>query len=238
MPSSPALPSHAHRADQKQPFSTDDVSAIRLLTLPDVGPPFDDDPAAKAIAGTIAAAATAGPGTKWAATGAGAVDPRQEVAAARVADSASREADHGGADHGGADAEWARQFALLLTEALSGARPVRQILPWTSDRARIHLRALMPLFGSGQRPRVLRVIATRPTRDVIEMTVIAGVGTRTRALAVRLERAGPADRTARLNQAAYREQPRLSPLAAQATRLGNTAADATPRWLCTDIEAA
>jgi hypothetical protein len=233
MPSSPALPSHAHRVDQKQPFSTDDVSAIRLLTLPDVGPPFDDDPAAKAIAGTIAAAATVGPGAKWAATDAGAVDPRQEVAAARVADSAPREA-----GHGGADTEWARQFALLLTEALSGARPVRQILPWTSDRARIHLRALMPLFGSGQRPRVLRVIATRPTRDVIEMTVIAGVGTRTRALAVRLERAGPADRTARLNQAAYREQPRLSPLAAQATRLGNTAADATPRWLCTDIEAA
>ena len=152
----------------------DDLSAIRLLELADLGPPFDDDPAAaRAAADAVAARHDAsGPGTA-------ALAPRQNAAIAPGLD---------------ADGDWARQFARLLTEALSGARPVRQILPCTSDRARGQLRALMPLFAGGQRPRLLRVIATRQARDVIEMTVIAGLGARTRALAVRLQRADPAER--------------------------------------------
>jgi hypothetical protein len=195
----------------------DDLSAIRLLELTDLGPPFDDDPAA----GRAAADATAtrhgapGPGTAALAPGQG---------AARTAAVAP------GLD---ADGDWARQFARLLTEALSGARPVRQILPCTSDRARVQLRALMPLFAGGQRPRLLRVIATRPARDVIEMTVIAGLGARTRALAVRLQRADPAERPPAwltpAGQAAPAGERQVSAL---------TARQAAPRWLCTDIEAA
>jgi hypothetical protein len=193
----------------------DDLSAIRLLELTDLGPPFDDDPAA---AGTAAADAAAsrhgapGPGTAALAPGQG---------TARTGAAAP------GLD---ADGDWARQFARLLTEALSGARPVRQILPCTSDRARGQLRALMPLFAGGQRPRLLRVIATRPARDVIEMTVIAGLGARTRALAVRLQRADPAERPpAWLTPADPVGQRQVSALSAR---------PAGPRWLCTDIEAA
>ena len=191
----------------------DDLSAIRLLELTDLGPPFDDDPSAtSADADTVAARPDAsGPGTA-------ALAPRQNAAVAPGPD---------------ADGDWARQFARLLTEALSGARPVRQILPCTSERARIQLHALMPLFGGGQRPRVLRVIATRPARDVIEMTVIAGLGARTRALAVRLQRADPAARPpAWLTPAdpgAPVGQRQVSARPAQPTG---------PRWLCTDIEAA
>jgi len=188
----------------------DDLSAIRLLELTDLGPPFDDDPAAaRADADTVAARHDAlGPGTATLA-------PRQNAAAAPGPD---------------ADGDWARQFARLLTEALSGARPVRQILPCTSDRARVQLRALMPLFAGGQRPRVLRVIATRPARDVIEMTVIAGLGARTRALAVRLQRADLAERPpAWLAPADLARQRQVSALPAR---------PAGPRWLCTDIEAA
>jgi Family of unknown function (DUF6459) len=188
----------------------DDLSAIRLLELTDLGPPFDDDPAAaRAGADTVAARhGASGPG-------AAAPAPRQDAAAAPGLD---------------ADGDWARQFARLLTEALSGARPVRQILPCTSDRARVQLRALMPLFAGGQRPRLLRVIATRPARDVIEMTVIAGLGTRTRALAVRLQRADPADRPpAWLTPADPVGQRQVS---------ARPARPAGPRWLCTDIEAA
>lgn len=188
----------------------DDLSAIRLLELADLGPPFDDDPAAtRAGADTVAARHDAsGPGTV-------AQIPRQNVAAASGPD---------------ADGDWARQFARLLTEALSGARPVRQILPCTSERARIQLHALMPLFGGGQRPRLLRVIATRPARDVIEMTVIAGLGTRTRALAVRLQRADPAERPpAWLTPAGSAGQRQVS---------ARPARPSSPRWLCTDIEAA
>ena len=189
----------------------DDLSAIRLLELADLGPPFDDDPSAAGRAAADAVVArddTSGPGTA-------ALAPRQNAAVAPGLD---------------ADGDWARQFARLLTEALSGARPVRQILPCTSERARIQLHALMPLFSGGQRPRLLRVIATRPARDVIEMTVIAGLGARTRALAVRLQRADPAERPpAWLTPADPAGQPQVSALPARPT---------APRWLCTDIEAA
>ena len=193
----------------------DDLSAIRLLELADLGPPFDDDPSAAGRAAADAAALQHGaPGP-----GAAALAPGQGTA--RTAAVAP------GLD---ADGAWARQFARLLTEALSGARPVRQILPCVSERARIQLHALMPLFGGGQRPRLLRVIATRPARDVIEMTVIAGLGARTRALAVRLQRTDSAERTpAWLTPADPAGQRQVSARPARPT---------APRWLCTDIEAA
>jgi len=217
MPASQALLSHAHRADDDHPLPAGDLSTIRLFALPETGPPFDDDPAARASTD-----AEAGRG--------GAAAP-ERVPAARSHDATRTQAE------AQADAEWARRFAGLLTETLSGARPARQILPWTSDRARVQLRALMPLFGGGQRPRVLRVIATRPARDVIEMTVVAGLGARTRAIAVRLERAEPADRPARLTQAARGKQPQPSALTTQTARRATATATA-PRWLCTEIEAA
>jgi Family of unknown function (DUF6459) len=228
MPAPQALLSHAHPEDGEQPLSADGLSRIRLLTLPEIGPPFDDDLTGNAIASTGARAA-AGPRAKPVAPGAGRACPAPG-ATARAVDSAGPRA-------GDPDTEWARRFARLLTEALAGARPARQILPFTSDRARVQFRALAPLFGGGQRPRVLRVIATRPARDVIEMTVVAVLGARTRALAVRLERAEPEDRPAWLNQAACRKQAEPSALAAPAARRVNATATA-PRWLCTDIEAA
>lgn len=230
MPATQALLSHAHRVDDEEPLPADGLSSIRLLPLPETGPPFDDDLTGNAVAGTGARAAAAGARAKP-------VDPgvRQALpappGAARAADSAGPSAD------GDPDGEWARRFARLLTEALAGARPARQILPCMSDRARVQFRVLTPLFDGGQRPRVLRVIATRPARDVIEMTVVAVLGARTRALAVRLERAEPAARPAWINQAACRRQPEPSAPAAPAARHVKTTATG-PRWLCTDIEAA
>ncbi|MGB6616331.1 MAG: hypothetical protein WBE95_19785, partial [Trebonia sp.] len=43
-----------------RPLSTDDLSAIRLLELTDLGPPFDDDPAAAGRAAADAAASRHG----------------------------------------------------------------------------------------------------------------------------------------------------------------------------------
>jgi Family of unknown function (DUF6459) len=216
-----ALLSRTHRTDNEQPFSAEDLSAIRLLTLPELGPPFDDDPAARAVTAPGAVTSLA--------------NPAGGVAGATAPHAGKRP----GAQEAGPDGDWARQFARLLTEALSGARPVRQILPCTSDHARVQLRALMPLFAGGQRPRLLRVIATRPARDVIEMTVIAGLGTRIRALAVRLQRADPAERPAWLSPASSVTQRQLSalPTRTRSAQPGKAAA-ATPRWVCTDIEAA
>jgi hypothetical protein len=206
-------------------LSTDDPANIQLLKPPELGAPFDDDPAAARAAAGSSASRHGAQGLDTAA-----LTPKQGAA--------SRCAVAPGLD---ADGDWARRFARLLTETLSGARPVRQILPCTSDRARVQLRALMPLFAGGQRPRLLRVIATRPARDVIEMTVIAGLGARTRALAVRLQRADPAERPAWLNPAGTasgrQRQPSALPARTRSAQPGQAAA-AAPRWLCTDIEAA
>lgn len=186
--------------------AADELLALRLVKVPD-WPPFDGDPAAAdttAVVPPWPGAGDAAGGLAGALAGADG-KPRGKADAGRAARAA-------GADRLEASGEWARQFARLLAEALAGARPVRQILPLTSRRARVHIGRLMPLFGGGQRPHVLRVIATRPTLDVIEMTVVVAVGPRTRALAVRLEQAGP-------------RQLARSP-------------GCTPGWVCTDIEAA
>jgi hypothetical protein len=192
----------------------DDLSALRIVKVPD-WPPFDGDPAAGQSAAPVA-------GWPGAATGCGNQSRGKSDGGgvSRAAGTAGT-ADRLTADRLEASSEWARQFARLLTEALAGARPIRQILPWTSERARVHLRRLMPMFGGGQRPHVLRVLATRPTREVIEMTVIVAVGTRTRALAVRLEQAAPRQLT--------RPGATLTPAAPAASTTG---------WVCTDIEAA
>jgi hypothetical protein len=101
----------------------------------------------------------------------------------------------------------------VLAETLAGSRPPAQIAPWTTERARSHIRKLGPLLTAGQRPLVQRVITSAPSAGVVEMAVVVGFGPRVRALAVRLERMPPRPATA-----------------------GHTARQA--RWLCTAVEAA
>jgi hypothetical protein len=87
------------------------------------------------------------------------------------------------------------------------------MVPWTTEMARRHIKRLGPELASAQRPRVRRVVTFHPAQDVMEMTVVVGFGPRVRALAVRLERAGPAPQ-------ADGRQP------------------GPARWLCTAVEAA
>jgi len=132
-------------------LAAQEESAIRLVQLPEVWPPLDEEPAAEP-------------------------EPdRPRYAQPPAADSGS---------------VFPRQFAVLLIEGLAGVRPVRQLMPWMSKRGSAHLHRLMPLFTGGHQPKVLRVLITRPAPDVIEMTMVVVTGPRTRALAVRLERAG------------------------------------------------
>ena len=105
-----------------------------------------------------------------------------------------------------------RKFAVLIAETLAGVRPASQLTPLLSRRGSLHLHRLLPLFGGGLRPRVLRVLTAAPASGVIEMTLIVAFGPRTRALAVRLERITRA-------RTAWRDEPAV-------------------RWLCTAIEAA
>jgi len=116
------------------------------------------------------------------------------------------------------DQVWPSRFAQVLVETLAGSRPPRQMVPWTTQRARSNIQRLGPTLSAGQpaarqRPLVRRVVTSRPTCDVVEMTVICGFGPRIRALAVRLERTTPRDATP-----------------------GQPARAA--RWLCTAVEAA
>ncbi len=169
--------------------ASEDLSAMRLLTVPDVWPPPDAAPDHQRPTGVAGAEPGGRPG-----------DPAE----------------------GGH--LWPRQFAVLLAEALTGVRPVRQVQPWLSQRGSLHLHQLLPLFSGGQGARVRRVMTTQPTPDVIEMTLIVAIGPRTRALAARLALAEPARR------AGWREKLPARPA---------QACSAAPvRWLCTDIEAA
>lgn len=190
-------------------FSCRDASAVRLLTVPEVAPPFDGD-----LPGDDATMPIPG-GRGEACRDGGPRSSEDQDAGRSVGMGHSQDTGHGPGAESDAGGDWPERFARLLTEALTGSRPARQLFPWTTERARTHLRKLMPAFSCAQRPRVLRVIITQPTRDVVEMTVIARLGPRTRALAVRLE-------AVRLE-------------AAPRTSSGDASA---ARWLCTDIEAA
>ena len=113
----------------------------------------------------------------------------------------------------GAPPGWPGQFAQVLAETLAGARPPRQIVPWTTEEALRRIQRLGPRLASQQRPRVRRVLTSLPAPDVMEMTVVVGFGPRVRALAVRLEQTGPC------------------PAAPPGAR-------AAARWVCTAVEAA
>jgi hypothetical protein len=205
-----------------------DPAAVRLLAVPDSAPPYDD-----ALTGLPPddLAVRTGDAT-WA-------DDRGELgrAARPRANQAVSADDQPGADQAAAaddqprtdwaaaagsepagDQVWPSRFAQVLVETLAGSRPPRQMVPWTTQRARSNIQRLGPTLSAGQpaarqRPLVRRVVTSRPTCDVVEMTVICGFGPRIRALAVRLERTTPRDATP-----------------GQPAR--------TARWVCTAVEAA
>jgi hypothetical protein len=172
----------------EQALAPDELTAMRILPVPDLWPPAD--PSASAPCPPLGQLGPSGP---------------------------PRPADPGGVQ------PWPRQFAVLLTDALTGDRPARQVLPWLSERGRIHLQRLRPLFRDGQGARLQRVMTTQPSPDVIEMTLIVAVGPRIRALAVRLALARPEP-----SSPGWREKAAAVP--SQRTAM-------TARWLCTDIEA-
>jgi uncharacterized protein DUF6459 len=157
-----------------------DLSSVRLMKVPDVAPPFD----CEVLPAGVVPAARAGT-TLVAGSGARAALPAQRPGSV----TGTRPPARAGTERPAGCDDWAQQFARLLVETLAGARPLRQLMPWLTDRARVHLRRVAPILRCGQRPRVIRVLASMPTSSVVEMSVVVGLGSRTRALAVRLEEA-------------------------------------------------
>jgi hypothetical protein len=154
-----------------------DPAAVRLHTVPDSAPPYDDE-----LAPAASSAQPDGPAQPGWRPARGA--PR-EAAAGRPASGRPP----GGA--GGGEPALPGQFARVLVETLAGARPPRQLTSWTTERARSRIQRMGPLLTAGQPARLRRVVARHPAADVIEMTVLLSVGPQIRALAVRLEHTAP-----------------------------------------------
>jgi len=192
----------------------------RLITVPAGWPPYDCEAhgAACPAAGGESADATAGvptAGVPIACVPTAGV-PTAGVPTAGVAApaSAGADGDQASADRAEADraTAWSRRFAQVLVEILGGARPSRQVIPWTTEPVRAQIDHLSHEFGPGQPLRIQRVMTSRPTARAVEMTVVVSFGTRSKALAMRLEHV-----------------PARHPAPGRPAR--------PARWLCTEIEA-
>jgi hypothetical protein len=177
------------------PSSTEHAPlGLRLVKVPDAAPPYDCE-----LHGTACPATREVHRGEFAGLGeAGVSDVAGVSAGEPVAAS-------------GVDAAWPRQFAQVIVEVLAGSRSRRQIIPWTADRVQAQIRLLAPILACDQQARVKRVVTSRPTARVVEMTVIVSFGPRSRALAMRLEH--------------HPARPAAPGLAARPAR-----------WICTELE--
>jgi hypothetical protein len=183
--------------------------SVQLISIPDAAPPYDCEthgaacPAARGAVGSAREFALAGPP--------GSADGAAEAQPSRPGGAAAAPGRAGTTALVGTTAAWPRQFAQVMVEILAGVRPSRQVDPVTTDRVRAQIRRLGPVLAADRRPRIQRVVTSRPTASVVEMTVVVSFGPRSRALAMRLEH-----------------------VAARDAAPGRPARPA--RWLCTELE--
>ena len=204
-----------------------DPAAIQLFLVPESAPPYDEDlPSGETGGGRLPAGPPRGE-EPWV---------RGDGRLAGHPPHGTEPWDRGGGEPGGRPASgttrsaprpaavpgvppgWQNRFAQVLAETLAGARPPRQIVPWTTEETLRRIQRLRPRLASEQRPRVRRVLTSLPAPDVMELAVVVGFGPRVKALAVRLEHTAP--------------RPAALPAA------GTAGGRAATRWVCTAVEAA
>jgi hypothetical protein len=186
-----------------------DPAAIQLFLVPESAPPYDEDTPAGEAGGRLPARPPHGREPR---------DRGEGGPAGRPASDKTRSAPRPPVAVPGVPPGWQNRFAQVLAETLAGARPRRQIVPWTTEETFRRIQRLGPRLASEQRPRVRRVLTSLPAPDVMEMAVVVGFGPRVKALAVRLE------------------QTRPCPAALPGN--GATGGRAAARWVCTAVEAA
>lgn len=181
-PLAPVLPLIPRAPVPRRPLP-DAIAVVRPLSLPRTAPPYDDQPADRSDGVPTRAR------LPHAATQAGQPRTAPPPSTAPPGIAPPGTAPPGtGPSPGGPPHGWPQHFAQVLAETLSGARPPRQITPWTTGQALRRIERLGPALALDATPQVRRLVTFRPSADVMEMTVVIGVGPRTRALAVRLER--------------------------------------------------
>lgn len=200
LPANPHTVPHRRRAARQRPLP-DAQAAITALPVPDTAPPYDDD---ANLSGSAPPVTEPVPH-----------DCTPEAARANGSEAGPRPSTPAGT--------WPCQFAQVLSETLAGSRPSSQIARWTTEQARERIRQLGPMLAAPRQPRVRRVIVTSPVQGVLEMTVIVDIGSRSRAVAVRLERPAAGSNAA-------------SPPVA--TQTPDPARKSPATWLCTAVEAA
>src|SRR5215831_99029 len=209
-----------------------DPAAIQLFLVPESAPPYDEDvPAGETGGGRLPPGPPRGE-KPWdrrdgrpASHPPHGTEPRNRGdgrPVGRPASSKARSAPRPPAAVPGVPPGWQNRFAQVLAETLAGARPPRQIVPWTTEETLRRIQRLGPRLASEQRPRVRRVLTSLPAPDVMEMAVVVGFGPRVKALAVRLEQTGP----------------RPAALPGGAPLEGAAGGQAAARWVCTAVEAA
>jgi len=168
------------------------VTGLRLVQVPAGWPPYDCETHGAACP-MASAADTADAEVSPARAGAEPLSPAPAIGAAPAA------------------ALWPRRFAQGIVEVLAGTRPPRQLTSHTTERVRTQIGLLSRSLAADQRPTIRCILASQPVASVVEMTVVLGFGSRSRALAMRLE---------------YRP--------GRPAAVGRPARPA--RWLCTEIE--
>ena len=171
---------------------------LRLVKVPDAAPPYDCQVH----------------GARCPARGGPTVAPAEHAAPAERAAPAGLAAPVAAPPAVAADltTAWPRRLATVIVEVLAGVRPDRQLVTLATDRVRARIAGLAPLLACDRRPRIARIVTSRPAARVVEMTVVVHFGVRSRALAMRFEH-----------------------VAARPASPGWPARPA--RWLCTAIEA-
>src|SRR6266568_2472568 len=198
--SSPAGPPSASPS-ARAPAPAPAFGGLRLVEVPGGWPPYDCEVHGNACPATreVSVPSPCADQDWGAPAGAEPPGPSLTFSAGRPAD--------------GADpvVAWSRQFAQVVAEILAGARSPRQLAPWTTERVRDRISLLTQTLTPGQRPRIRRIVTSRPATRVVEMTVVLSFGPRSRALALRLE-----------------QLPGRQPAPGLPAR--------PARWLCTEIE--
>ena len=164
-----------------------DLSSPRLVKVPSTAPPYDCQvhgarcPADLVPGAGEAPAAAVLPGA--------AVLPVPAVVPVLAAAPASAAASAPASAAAGPVGARPRQLAVVIVEVLAGVRPDRQLVCMATDRVRARVGNLAPLLAAGRRPRIARIVMSRPADRVVEMTVVVNFGARSRALAMRFEHA-------------------------------------------------